>query len=226
MKALDSSKSNKLHIKDPGSAITHCIGILLSIFGTALLLRFSLIQGTLRHIISFSIYGGSLVLLYTASTVYHTLDISSKITEILRKIDHMMIFVLIAGTYTPICLIALKGVWRWGMLIAIWLLAFVGIFVKAFWMGAPRWLSTLFYTLMGWLAIVAIVPLIHSLPTGGIVWLILGGLFYSIGALIYGLKRPRLPFKHFGFHEVFHVFVLLGSFCHYLVMFQYVLKIS
>ena len=226
MKALETKGNMRLHIKDPGSALTHLIGIIISIFGTALLLYFSVIQETVRHIVSFSIYGASLILLYSASTIYHTIDISPKITKILRKIDHMMIFILIAGTYTPICLIALEGFWRWGMLIGIWALALIGIFIKAFWMTAPRWLSTLFYILMGWLAVIAIVPLVHSLPVGGIVWLVFGGLFYTVGALIYGLKRPKLPFKNFGFHEVFHVFVLAGSICHYWMMLRYILGIS
>lgn len=218
--------NKKISIKDPGSALTHFIGIILSIFGTILLIYFAITQGSPWHIVSFSIYGASLILLYTASTVYHSINISSRVTKILRKIDHMMIFVLIAGTYTPICLIALRGPLGFGMLIAIWTFALIGIFIKAFWINAPRWISTLFYVLMGWVAVIAIVPLSKALPIGAIFWLVAGGLLYTIGAIIYGLKRPKLPFRNFGFHEVFHVFVLIGSTCHYWMMFRYVLLVS
>lgn len=225
MKGIESMNT-RISVKDPGSALTHFIGILLSVFGTILLIYFSIREGTLWHVLSFSIYGISLILLYTASTIYHTIDISPKVTKILRKIDHMMIFVLIAGTYTPICLVILQGALGVGMLIFIWAFALVGIFIKAFWMNAPRWISTLLYVLMGWIAVFAILPLWRALPIGAILWLVAGGLLYTLGAVIYGVKRPELPFRNFGFHEVFHVFVLAGSLCHYVVMFRYILWVS
>jgi len=135
----------------------------------------------------------------------------------------MMIFVLIAGTYTPICLVPLHGKWGWTMLVLIWAFALSGIFLKIFWMNAPRWLSTLIYVVMGWLAVVAFVPLEKAVSWQGIGLLLAGGIAYTIGAVIYGLKKPNITLKNFGFHEIFHVFVMVGSSLHIAFMFQYVL---
>lgn len=135
----------------------------------------------------------------------------------------MMIYILIAGTYTPVCLIPLRGGWGWSLLISIWSIAMVGIVLKVLWFNAPRWLSTLFYVIMGWLVVVAFLPLVRTMPIGAICWLIAGGLLYSIGALVYGTKWPRLNSKFFSFHDIFHIFVLYGSFCHFWMMFRYVL---
>lgn len=165
----------------------------------------------------------SLLLLYGASTIYHTLNISQKGTALLRRIDHMMIFVLIAGTYTPVCLIPLRGKWGWTLFIAVWGFAFAGILLKIFWLNAPRWFSTLLYVVMGWLVLVAFVPLERAIPIGGIVLLASGGIVYTIGAVIYAVKWSKLKLKYFGFHEIFHLFVMGGSALHVLFMFQYVL---
>src|SRR5690606_10702944 len=130
---------------------------------------------------------------------------------ILRKLDHMAIYVLIAGTYTPICLLPLRGPWGWSLLGIIWGMAVAGIFLKAFWMNAPRWLSTLIYVIMGWMVVIAFFPLVRAVPPSGIAWLLAGGLLYSLGSLIYGTKWPRFRSRFFGFHELFHLFVLGGS---------------
>lgn len=210
-------------IKDPVSALTHLLGAILSIFGLIILLYYAAIYATTWHIVSFSIFGISMILLYVASTTYHWLKTSEDKVLILRKIDHMMIYVLIAGTYTPICIIVLKGIWGWGLLIGIWTFTLAGILLKVFWFDAPRWLYTLSYTLMGWLVVIAIVPLYQAISLVALIWLVLGGVLYTIGALIYGTKWPRVNSEVFGFHEIFHLFILGGSFCHFYFMLRYVL---
>ena len=215
----------RIKMREPVSGLTHLIGAVLSAIGLVLMIYYAVSKGTVWHIVSFSIFGGSLILLYTASTLYHLLNISEKGVRVLRKIDHMMIYVLIAGTYTPICLIPLRGGWGYSILITIWGIAITGIIMKLLWFDAPRWLYTLFYLIMGWLIVIALWPIAKTIPIAGVLWLIAGGLLYSIGAVIYGTKWPRLKSKVFGFHEIFHLFVLYGSFCHFWLMFRYLLYI-
>jgi len=213
----------KMKVRDPFSGFSHLAGAILSVAGLCLLVRYASVNGTVRHIVSFSIFGASLILLYTASSIYHLLSVSEKSIRVLRKIDHMMIYILIAGTYTPVCLIPLRGGWGWSLLISIWGIAMAGIVLKVLWFNAPRWLYTLFYLLMGWLIVIAFVPLVRTMPIAAMLWLIAGGLLYTVGAVIYGTKWPKLKSKVFGFHEMFHVFVLYGSFCHFWMMFRYIL---
>ncbi len=215
-----------IKLKDPVSGFSHLIGAVLSAIGLYYLIRYAAANGTVWHIVSFSIFGTSLILLYTASTLYHLLVVSERGSIILRKIDHMMIYVLIAGTYTPMCLIPLRGSWGWSILISIWGIAMVGIILKILWFNAPRWLYTLFYLFMGWLIVIAFAPLVRTMPVGAIMWLVAGGMLYTVGAIIYGTKWPRFKSKVFGFHEVFHIFVLYGSFCHFWMMFKYVLYLK
>lgn len=215
----------RFKLRDPVSGLTHLFGALLSIVALVLLLYYSITRATPWHIVAFSIFGGSLILLYTASSLYHLLSISEKGIAILRRIDHMMIFVLIAGTYTPICLLALRGPWGWSLLSIIWGIALGGIVLKGFWFNIPRWVSTLIYALMGWLVVIAFFPLVKAIPLGGFLWLVAGGLLYTIGALIYGLKWPNITSKFIGFHEIFHIFVLMGSFSHFWLMFRYILPL-
>jgi hemolysin III len=210
-------------LRDPVSGLTHGIGVVLSIVALVLLVYSAAVWSTAWHVVSFAIFGASLILLYTASTLYHLLPLSEKGVAVLRRIDHMMIYVLIAGTYTPVCLVVLKGAWGWSLLVGIWGLALVGIGLKIFWFSAPRWLSTLFYALMGWLVVVALWPLVKLVPLGGMGWMAAGGLLYTLGALIYGFKWPNLKLKWLGFHEIFHLFVLAGSFSHFWLMYRYVL---
>lgn len=211
-------------LRDPVSALTHLAGAALSIAGLVLLILAAVKYATVRHIVSFSIFGASLVLLYTASTLYHSLRLSDRGIRMLRKLDHMMIYVLIAGTYTPLCLVALKGAWRWTVLGCIWGLAVAGIVMKGLRFAMPRWFSTALYLVMGWFALVAIVPLARVLPGAAIAWLAVGGLSYSLGAVIYGLKRPNLR-PGFGFHEIFHLFVLTGSLSHFWMVFRYLTRL-
>lgn len=215
----------RVKMREPVSGLTHLIGAILSAIGLVLMVYYAASKGTVWHIVSFSIFGGSLILLYTASTLYHLLNISEKGVRVLRKIDHMMIYILIAGTYTPICLIPLRGGWGYSLLITIWGIAITGIIMKLLWFDAPRWLYTLFYLIMGWLVVIALWPMAKTIPIAGVLWLVAGGMLYTIGAVIYGTKWPPLKSKIFGFHEIFHLFVLYGSFCHFWLMFRYLLYI-
>ena len=208
---------NKL--REPMNGFTHFIGLLLSIAATILLIINS--RDALQ-LFSLSIFGSGLILLYTISTLYHWLNLSDKGVKRLRKADHIMIFINIAATYTPVCLLALKGTFGNRLLAGVWLVALAGIIIKLFWMGAPRWLSTLIYLLMGWLAVFVIIPMIHILPTGAIVWLFIGGLWFTIGAIICAKKKPDPLPGIFGFHEIFHVFVLLGSLSHFIMIYKYI----
>jgi hemolysin III len=213
----------KFKIKDPISALTHFIGFLAVIPCFILLMQEAKLEASVWHQWGFAVFGISLLLLYGASTIYHTLKLPQSKINILRRVDHMMIFVLIAGTYTPICLVSLHGKWGWTMLVLIWAFALAGILLKIFWMNAPRWLSTLIYVVMGWLAVVVFVPLEKAVSWQGVGLLLAGGIAYTAGAVIYALKKPNITFKNFGFHEIFHVFVMVGSSIHIAFMFQYVL---
>lgn len=212
-------------LREPVSGLTHLFGAVISVVGLIVLLVSSIKANNLLTSVTFAIFGVSLILLYSASTVYHLVSLSEKVIKVLRRVDHSMIYILIAGSYTPICLIPLRYKWGIEILVTIWSLAIVGILVKNFWFGAPRWLSTLFYILMGWLVIVAIFPLSSALPSSAMFWLFAGGVFYTLGGVIYALKWPKITTKYFGFHEIFHLFVLAGSFCHYWLMLRYVLYI-
>lgn len=210
-----------LAIKDPGSALTHFIGMILAAAAAIPLLIVAAANSGRNAVIALGIFSLSMILLYGASTVYHTFNISEKINKILRKIDHMMIFILIAGSYTPICVIPLRDSVGYQLLALVWGTAIAGILIKAFWITCPKWFSSLIYIAMGWLCVIAMVPLVSSLPTAAFVWLLAGGIIYTIGGIIYALKLPIFNAKHkyFGSHEIFHLFVMGGSLCHYVVMF-------
>ena len=210
------------NLREPMNGFTHFIGIVLSIIGTILLISLSINPYKPYHLISFSIFGIGMMFLYTTSTLYHWLKISDAGVMKLRKADHIMIFIYIAATYTPVCILALGGVLGWSLLATVWSVAFGGIMIKIFWMNAPRWLSTFIYILMGWLAVIVIYPLIEVLEATALIWLLVGGLLYTIGSVIYALKKPD-PFPGIlGFHEIFHLFVLFGSFSHFWLMYKYI----
>lgn len=213
-------------LRDPISGLTHFFGLLISIAGLVILVYLAAKRATPWHIVSFSIFGASLILLYGASSMYHLLPLSEKGIRILRKIDHMMIFVLIAGTYTPVCLVPLRGPWGWSLFGSVWGIALIGMILKIVWLDAPRWFSTCVYVLMGWLVVIAFLPLARSMPPAGLEWLAAGGVLYTVGAVIYGTKRPRISLKWFGFHEIFHLFVLCGSFAHFWLMLKYIMYLG
>ena len=215
----------KHHIKEPGSAITHFIGMLMAIFAAVPLLIKAAHEPSRIYIISLAIYAASLILLYAASTSYHTFDISPKINTILKKIDHMMISVLIAGSYTPVCLIVLKGKTGIILLSIVWAIAIAGILVKAFWVYCPKWVSSVLYIGMGWTCVLAFTQILNNMSPAAFGWLLAGGIIYTVGGVIYALKLPIFNSRHknFGSHEIFHLFVMGGSACHFVVMYAFLL---
>lgn len=214
----------KSYIREPINGFTHLGGAILSFVGLlALVIKTTLTSPTIIDIASVIIFGISLILLYSASATYHLVVSSDKVIAFLRKIDHSMIFILIAGSYTPFCLIGLKGIKGWVTFGIISAIAICGVLFKMIWFNCPRWISTGIYIGMGWISVFIIVPLYNSIPFGGIILLVLGGIFYTIGAVIYGLKPKVLKFKKLGFHEIFHIFILLGSLCHFFAVFKYVI---
>lgn len=214
----------KLHIKDPGSAITHFIAMVLAILAAMPLLLKSY-RGTGGLATSaLAVFIASMILLYAASTIYHTLDISPGINKLLRKVDHMMIFILIAGTYTPVCMVVLGDRTGWSLLALVWTIALFGILIKACWITCPKWFSSLLYIAMGWVCLLALGRIVQALPAAAFSWLLAGGIIYTAGGVIYALKLPLFNSRHqnFGSHEIFHLFVIGGSFCHYVMMYQFV----
>ncbi len=207
--------------RDPISGLTHLLGAILSVGALAWLLWVAIQQGNVWQIVSFTVFGVSLILLYTSSAIYHIVQASARVIQNLRRLDHTMIFVLIAGTYTPFCLGPLRGPWGFWLLGVIWGIGILGILFSIFWIDAPRWLTTGLYLAMGWAIVVAAAPLVRSLPGGALVWLAIGGLMYSLGAVIYATKKPNPLPGVFGFHEIWHLFVLAGSFSHFLSVLRY-----
>ena len=219
------SDTIKKHVKDPGSAITHFIGMLMAVFAAVPLIIKATHEPSPIYVVSIAIYAASLILLYAASTTYHTFDRSEKINTILKKIDHMMISVLIAGSYTPICLLVLGGRLGIILLAIVWSIAIAGILIKAFWVYCPKWVSSVLYIGMGWTCVLAFTQLLNSMSPAAFGWLLAGGLIYTAGGIIYALKLPIFNMKHkeFGSHEIFHLFVMGGSVCHFVVMYAFVL---
>ena len=215
----------KLKLKDPWSAITHGIAVLLAAAGAApLLIKAARTEDTL-HITALAVFILTMILLYTASTVYHSVDSTEKVNRRLRKIDHMMIFIMIAGSYTPVCLIALHNKIGYILCGLVWTIAIVGILLKALWINCPKWVSSVLYIGMGWTCVLAFTQLLNSLSPAAFVWLLAGGIIYTVGGVIYALKLPIFNSKHkyFGSHEIFHLFVMAGSACHFVVMYAFVL---
>jgi len=200
------------------NAVTHGIGTLLAVAGLVLLTVFAYLYGEMWHIVSFSIYGTTLVLLYLASTLYHSFT-NERLKYIFKILDHSAIYLLIAGTYTPFTLVPLHGVLGWTVFGLVWGLALLGIALKVFFVGRFKFISTLCYILMGWFIIVAIKPLIATVAAAGIMWLIIGGLFYTLGSIFY--LWNKLPYNH----AIWHLFVLAGSISHFIAVFFYVLPI-
>ena len=196
------------------NGVTHGIGAALSVAGLTVLVVLAVLYGNVTQVMSFSIYGASLVTLYVASTLYHSFQ-HPKVKRVFRIIDHASIFLLIAGTYTPFLLLGVQGAWGWTFLILIWGLAILGVSFKALFINRLQKLSVLMYILMGWLGVLVIRTLLVNIPVGGLVWLAMGGAAYTIGVIFYALKK--VPYMH----GVWHLFVLLGSVCHYLAVLLY-----
>ncbi|MDD7115012.1 MAG: hemolysin III family protein [Lachnospiraceae bacterium] len=212
-------------LKDPGSAITHLIAMIGAVICSFPLIYKAVRSSDATAVAAMTIFICSMILLYGASTLYHSLDISTKINLVFRRIDHAMIFVLIAGSYTPVCLLALDRSRGIPLLIFIWVAAAIGILLKIFIINCPHWVSSVIYIAMGWTCVFVFKPLLSVLPAAAFGWLFAGGIIYTIGGILYGLKLPifqKLP-ANFGSHEIFHLFVMGGSFCHFIFMYVYML---
>ena len=199
-------------LREPVNSLTHWVGAILALIGLIALLIIG--WSTPAKIISLTIYGLSLIAMFSASATYHMVRVKDKVLVIFRKIDHSAIFLLIAGTYTPFCVNAFEGFWKWGMLSIIWSLALVGIIVKVFYIKAPRWLNTGIYLIMGWLCVGAAGQMLAVLPVWVFGWLIAGGVIYSLGAVVYMTKIFNFKPGVFGFHEIWHIFVMLAAAAH------------
>ncbi len=214
----------RAYAREPINGFTHLAGAILSFAGLlALVIKTTLTSPTVIDITAVIIFGISMVLLYSASATYHLVVASDKVISFLRKIDHSMIFILIAGSYTPFCLISLEGHNGWIIFVIVSAIAICGVLFKMIWFNCPRWISTSVYIGMGWISVFIVIPLYKSIALGGILLLLAGGILYTIGAVIYGLKPRSLKFKKLGFHEIFHIFILLGSLCHFIAVFEYVI---
>ncbi len=206
------------------SAFTHGVGIVLSFIGTVMLFASAVKNGgDVWKIVSFAVYGVSMMCLYTASTIYHALRTSVRGRMALKKYDHISIYLLIAGTYTPVCLVALRDGVGWWLFGIIWTLAAAGFIMTIYWVTCPRWLSSTVYIAMGWIAIAAVYPLWKALGWRGISYLLVGGVIYTVGGVLYALKWPLRDDPRFGCHEIFHVLILLGSFAMFLMMYRVIL---
>ena len=206
--------------RNPVSGLIHLASAVAAVLGLVGLLLAGRGQPTKE--IAFLIYGISLIFMFSSSATYHLVQAGPKAIGVLRKIDHSAIYLLIAGTYTPLCLSFFTGFWRGGLLAIIWAFALIGIMVKVFVINAPRWITTGIYLVMGWLSIMAANQIFQLMPAGAIFWLVAGGLWFTAGAVIYILKRPNPYPGMFGFHEVWHLFVMLGCLSHFILIAAYV----
>ena len=208
-----------MRIREPFNGGSHLVGLVLACAGTWILLRGASGPG---EVVAFTIYGATLILLYGSSFLYHSLPVTGRPLKALRTLDHIAIYFLIAGTYTPVALITLHSRLGWSLLAAVWLIALAGIPFKLLYLDAPVWLSTSTYLAMGYLALVAIVPLAQAVSLSGLLWLVAGGMAYTVGAVIYSRRRPD-PFPgRFGHHEIWHLLVMAGSGCHFAFMVYHV----
>ncbi len=214
----------QITIREPGSAITHFIGMMMAIVAAAPLLVKAALDADMTALVAMTVFIGSMVALYGASAVYHSVTVKENILKVFRKLDHMMIFVLIAGSHTPVCLVVLGGRMGYTLLAVVWGIAVVGMVVKACWITCPKWFSSLVYIAMGWVCLAVFGTLWNTLPHSAFLWLLAGGIVYTAGGVIYALKLPIFNARHkyFGSHEIFHLFVMGGSICHFVFMYLYV----
>lgn len=215
----------QITIREPGSAITHFIAMLMAVLAAMPLLAKAGLSGNVTAVTAMTIFICSMVLLYGASALYHSVVVSDRILKVFRKLDHMMIFVLIAGSYTPVCMIVLGGREGYTLLASVWGIASAGMLIKAFWINCPKWFSSVIYIAMGWVCVFVFGQLWDTLSAAAFLWLLAGGIIYTLGGVIYALKLPLFNARHAGFgsHEIFHLFVMAGSFCHFIFMYMYVL---
>lgn len=212
------------YIREPINGLTHLVGAVLSLAGLlAMVIKAENTTNSITTVMAVAIFGVSMILLYSASATYHMVIAKDKVIAFLRRLDHSMIFILIAGTYTPFCLISLHGKTGTILFSIVSIAAVLGVIFKMVWFNCPRWLSTAIYIAMGWIIVFVVSPLSGLLNTMGMFLLFLGGVFYTIGGVIYGVKPKFLELKYMGFHEIFHIFILFGSFAHFLAVFLFVI---
>lgn len=207
-------------LREPVNGLMHLGAAVAAVCGLAALLVIG--RDSLAKQASLLVYGTGLILMFSASAAYHLVKARPEVAQVLRKLDHSAIYLLIAGTYTPICLHFFTGFWRWGILTIIWSMALAGIAVKMFVIRAPRWLTAAIYLAMGWMSLVGAKVMLAAMPAGALAWLLLGGIFFSVGAVVYVAKRPDFYPGVFGFHETWHIFVILGCLSHFILVATYV----
>src|SRR5271168_1113846 len=211
VKTMPRKPKSRISIEELANSITHGIGLALSIAGFVVLLVLAAVRGSAWHIVGCAIYGTTLICVYTASTLYHSIP-RPKFRRILKILDHCAIYLLIAGTYTPFLLVNLRGSWGWSLFGVMWGLALAGVLFKLWFVDHFPILSTSFYVLMGWVGIVAFKPVLSHIPAAGLLWLVIGALMYMLGVVFYAVKK--IPFNH----VIWHLFVMAGSACHYVAI--------
>lgn len=216
-------------VKDPISALTHFIGAVAAVVGMPLLLlKGSAYHNSFGSLVSYAVFMLSMILLYSASASYHSFSVNYRVNKTLKKMDHMSIFVLIAGSYTPVAAVCLPHDEAEILIVLIWSIALAGMIFKAFWVMCPKWVSSIIYTAMGWVCLFFIKDIYAGMGLHAFLWLFAGGLFYTVGAVIYALKPALFEYRirGFGNHELFHCFVLAGSLCHFIMVYQYLTLIG
>jgi len=217
---LNQKAEKKSVLRDPVSGLTHLGAAVAAVIGLIALLIMG--WGDPTKEIALLIYGVSLIMMFASSAAYHMVDLGPDVSAWLRKIDHSAIYVLIAGTYTPICVHFFSGFWSWGLLVIIWIMALAGVIVKLFVIKEPRWMRAGVYLVMGWLGILGIPEILRTMPVGAIAWLVLGGVLFTLGAVIYVMKKLDPRPGVFGFHEIWHIFVIFGCLAHYILIAAFV----
>ena len=211
-------------LREPINSITHFVGAGLSFIALiAMLVKVAISDSSVISILSVTIFGISLTLLYATSGTYHGIISTEKVIKFFQKLDHSMIFILIAGSYAPFCLISIGDKFGFTMFLIMITLAIVGIIFKLCWFNCPCWVDSVMYIGMGWIALFMIKPLAAILPGISLFWLVLGGILYTIGGIIYATKSKKLTIGNWGFHEIFHIFILLGSLSHFICVYTYVI---
>ena len=212
------------YLREPVNGLTHLAGAVLSLVALiAMIVKSYIRESSMITFFSVLFFGISMILLYSASSIYHSVISSDKVIKTLKRLDHSMIFILIAGSYAPFCLVALSGKIGFDLFLAVTICAVIGIIFKMFWVTCPRWLSSVMYIGIGWFAIFAIYPMSKVLPTAALIYLILGGIIYTIGGVIYALKTEKIRIGIFGRHEIFHLFIMAGTLCHFICVFCYII---
>ena len=217
--------TSALRLREPASAITHFIAMVLAIIGLVPAILKALSHLNTLGVWSIIIFMCSMILLYASSATFHGINKSGKVLEYFQKLDHMMIFVLIAGTYTPVCFLVVEGFAGQCLLVAVWALAVIGIIIKAFWIKCPKWFSSVIYIGMGWTCLACFKQILAALETKTFVWLLIGGIIYTLGGIVYSLKIPGFDetHKNFNTHDIFHLFVMGGSLCHFIFIYFFVI---